>query len=256
LRQRDELRDKLFSNQAVKTYSGGKPNYTQPDEAMMKRVMDGIPDMPIKVSSDDFERAFYRDWEAGKVKRVFEPEPTIDGWPLYSGLPPSIPAIKVQDKTFEEFAQSFAQSARVNGIPEPEPEPVAYINVEKRELEWATPVRWETPTVAKMDKVPLYAAPQKYAPSENNLAYERGYIDGQQKQIELAVHKAVRRVSERDWHELTDNEIAAIKSKYGFGVNIFSFTSAVRELETWLKERNSTSERSIQISDNKSAESS
>jgi len=212
LRQRDELRDKLFSDQAVKTYSGGKPNYTQPDEAMMKRVMDGIPDMPIKAK--------------------IEKEPTIDGWPLWSGLPP----IKVQDKTFEEFAQSFAQSARVIGIPEPEP--VAYINVEERELEWATPIKWETPTVAKMDKVPLYAAPQKYAPSENNLAYERGYIDGQQKQIELAVHKAVKRVSEREWHELTDNEIASIKAKYGFGVNIFSFTSAVRELETWLKERN------------------
>jgi hypothetical protein len=35
-------------------------------------------------------------------------------------------------------------------------EPVAYINVEKRALEWATPIKWETPTVAKMDKVPLY----------------------------------------------------------------------------------------------------
>jgi hypothetical protein len=129
LRQRDELRDKLFSDQAVKTYSGGKPNYTQPDE------------------------------------------PTIDGWPLWSGLP--------------------------------QPEPVAYINVEERELEWATPIKWETPTVAKMDKVPLYAAPTK-----------------------------------REWHELTDSEISFIKSKYGFGVNIFSFRSAVRELETWLKERN------------------
>jgi len=132
LRQRDELRDKLFSEQAVKTYSGGKPNYTQPEE------------------------------------------PTIDGWPLWSGLPP----IKVQDKTFEEFAQSFAQSAQVIGIPE------------------------------------------------------------------------------REWHELTDSEISFIKNKYGFGVNIFSFMSAVRELEKWLKERNSTSERNVQTSDNKSAESS
>jgi len=35
-------------------------------------------------------------------------------------------------------------------------EPVAYINVEKRALEWATPIKWETPTVVKMDKVPLY----------------------------------------------------------------------------------------------------
>jgi hypothetical protein len=30
--QRDELRDKLFEGQAVKTYSGGKPNYTQPEK--------------------------------------------------------------------------------------------------------------------------------------------------------------------------------------------------------------------------------
>jgi len=30
--QRDELRDKLFGEQWVKTYSGGKPNYTQQEE--------------------------------------------------------------------------------------------------------------------------------------------------------------------------------------------------------------------------------
>jgi hypothetical protein len=36
-------------------------------------------------------------------------------------------------------------------------EPVAYINVEERTLEWAAPVVWNTPTVAQMDKVPLYA---------------------------------------------------------------------------------------------------
>lgn len=30
--QRNELRDKLFGEQWVKTYSGGKPNYTQPKE--------------------------------------------------------------------------------------------------------------------------------------------------------------------------------------------------------------------------------
>jgi hypothetical protein len=35
-------------------------------------------------------------------------------------------------------------------------EPVAYINVTDRTLEWAKPTRWETPTVVKMDKVPLY----------------------------------------------------------------------------------------------------
>ena len=35
-------------------------------------------------------------------------------------------------------------------------DPVAYINVEERKLEWATHIKWETPTVMKMDKVPLY----------------------------------------------------------------------------------------------------
>ena len=83
--QRDELRNKMFSDQAIKTYSSGKPNYTQPDEVLMKRVMDGIPDMPIKV----------------------------------------------QDKrSFEEFAQSFAQSAQVIGIPKKE---WVNLTVEERE---------------------------------------------------------------------------------------------------------------------------
>jgi hypothetical protein len=36
-------------------------------------------------------------------------------------------------------------------------EPVAYINVEERKLEWAKPITWHTPTIAQMDKVPLYA---------------------------------------------------------------------------------------------------
>jgi hypothetical protein len=35
-------------------------------------------------------------------------------------------------------------------------EPVAYINVEERKLEWAKPMTWRTPTIAQMDKIPLY----------------------------------------------------------------------------------------------------
>lgn len=40
-------------------------------------------------------------------------------------------------------------------------DPVAFIDVTNRTLEWAKPTRWETPTVVKMDKVPLYTAPPK-----------------------------------------------------------------------------------------------
>ena len=93
----------------VKTYSGGKPNYTQP----------------------------------------IEPEPMIDGWPLWSGLPPQ-----------EEQGLT------------------------------ATPL------------------------------------------------PAIKLQNQSEWHELTDGEIATIKTKYEFGVNSHSFINAIRELETWLKERN------------------
>ena len=35
-------------------------------------------------------------------------------------------------------------------------EPVAYINVEERKLEWAKPTEWHTPTVVNLEPVPLY----------------------------------------------------------------------------------------------------
>ena len=40
-------------------------------------------------------------------------------------------------------------------------EPVAYINVEERKLEWAKPMTWHTPIIAQMDKIPLYTHPVK-----------------------------------------------------------------------------------------------
>ena len=39
--------------------------------------------------------------------------------------------------------------------------PVAYINVEERKLEWSKPMAWHTPTIAQMDKIPLYTHPAK-----------------------------------------------------------------------------------------------
>ena len=36
-------------------------------------------------------------------------------------------------------------------------EPIAYINVEKRRLEFAQPyVKWDTPTTIKLERIPLY----------------------------------------------------------------------------------------------------
>ncbi|CAB5187347.1 hypothetical protein UFOVP160_34 [uncultured Caudovirales phage] len=38
-------------------------------------------------------------------------------------------------------------------------EPVAYINVEKRRLEFAEPMAWHTPTTVNIPKIPLYTTP-------------------------------------------------------------------------------------------------
>jgi hypothetical protein len=34
--------------------------------------------------------------------------------------------------------------------------PIAYINVEERTLEFAEPIKWHTPTVANLERIPLY----------------------------------------------------------------------------------------------------
>jgi hypothetical protein len=47
--------------------------------------------------------------------------------------------------------------------------PLAYINVEERKLEWAEPITWHTPTIAQMDKVPLYLV------KEQNIDYKSSF---------------------------------------------------------------------------------
>jgi len=59
-----------------------------------------------------------------------------------------------------EPLQMFAKLVAAKAIAELESqEPVAYINVEKRILEWAKLTSWETPTVVNLPKIPLYTQP-------------------------------------------------------------------------------------------------
>ena len=68
----------------------------------------------------------------------------------------------------------------------------------------AKPVAWIDPKELDMDvsttvtknkqfdtDIPLYTAPQTYCPSENNEAYEKGFIDGMQKQTKSSVDRWV-----------------------------------------------------------------
>ena len=53
---------------------------------------------------------------------------------------------------------AILQNARIIEA-RPEQEPVAYINVEQRKLEWAKYMSWDTPTVVTLPKIPLYTTP-------------------------------------------------------------------------------------------------
>ena len=55
------------------------------------------------------------------------------------------------------------------------------------------------------DCIPLYASPQKYCPSENNAAYEKGFVDGMAKQMHSSVDRAVNAMA-KPWVGLTDEE--------------------------------------------------
>ncbi len=55
--------------------------------------------------------------------------------------------------------ESKAITAIKQALAAPVQEPVAWINAEKRTFEWNGPVLWNTPTVAVLDKIPLYTTP-------------------------------------------------------------------------------------------------
>ena len=62
----------------------------------------------------------------------------------------------------------FAKLVAAKAIAELESqEPVAYINVEERKLEWAKPMSWNTPTVVNFPKIPLYTTPPQSTEERN-----------------------------------------------------------------------------------------
>ena len=55
--------------------------------------------------------------------------------------------------------------------------PIAYINVEKRTLEFASPyVKWNTPSTIKLDRIPLYVEEQLAAKYEQKIQDLEGLI--------------------------------------------------------------------------------
>jgi hypothetical protein len=66
----------------------------------------------------------------------------------------------------EVLIQDRAIAAIEEALAQPEQEPVAYIHVEQRRLQWAKPMSWNTPTTVNLPKIPLYTTPP--LPEERN----------------------------------------------------------------------------------------
>ena len=70
-------------------------------------------------------------------------------WPTESDLMPA--------HNIKECAEAI--TAIKEALAQTEQEPVAFINVEQRKLEWAKYMSWDTPTVVNLPKIPLYTTP-------------------------------------------------------------------------------------------------
>ena len=66
--------------------------------------------------------------------------------------------------------------------------------------------------------------------------YERGFIDGMQKQMQSSVDKAVNAMSQRKWKNLTKTQINAIACRYILKAD--GGQSFARAIEAKLKEKN------------------
>jgi hypothetical protein len=72
-------------------------------------------------------------------------------------------------------------------------EPVAYINVEERKLEWAKPTTWHTPTIAQMEKIPLYTHPANLTDEEIWEVINRTAWVGTEEEIRFKIAEAILR---------------------------------------------------------------
>ena len=113
------------------------------------------------------------------------------------------------ERGFIDGMQKQMQSSvdkAVNRMAQPEQEPVAYINIEERKLEWAYKyMSWDTPTVINLPKIPLYTTPPQ-----------------------------------RTWVGLTEEELCEIVgvSTNDSDWNVYKVQEWLRKVEAKLKEKN------------------
>jgi len=171
--------------------------------------------------------------------------------------------------------EGFVAQKIVKALAQPEPEPVAWeycgaLFYDKEEV-----FAWhERGDIGSTPPKPLYTAPPqqecmpddliatyekgvadgkaKPKPWDNQVLitdeYERGFIDGMQKQMQSSVDKAVNKMAKREWQRLTDDEVKEIyratemkvEDHWRTGGTTMMFSTAIYQaIEAKLKEKNS-----------------
>ena len=94
-----------------------------------------------------------------------------------------------------------------------------------RELKALKPVAWMMPdygdvlSASEADgtgiyNIPLYTAPQKYCPSENNAAYEKGFVEGMAKQMHSSIDRAVNAMVNPQMMQIKDGKMSYLKKPW------------------------------------------
>ena len=134
------------------------------------------------------------------------------------------------DEVVEAIEKALAQTQ----------EPFAYVNVEKRRLEFASPyVKWDTPTTIKLDKIPLYTTPQQRTEQEPFCLHWEDrwgcnhYADPKEPHP-VNAKPLYTTPPQRTWVGLTDEEICTFSMWLDDKSDVTVFTA----IETKLKEKN------------------
>ena len=88
------------------------------------------------------------------TKEVLKQEPVNQFNPDWDAMAVMVEEQQRMAKRIEELEAELAKQEQ--------DEPVAYINVEQRKLEWAKYTSWETPTIVNLPKIPLYTQTKEW----------------------------------------------------------------------------------------------
>jgi hypothetical protein len=93
---------------------------------------------------------------------------------------------------YERPAFDKAIAAIKEALAQPEQEPVAYINVEKRRLEFAEPMVWHTPTVVNLERIPLYTQQRTWVGlTDVEIDYLLGSTAGENEETHISFARAI-----------------------------------------------------------------